>query len=88
MMAVRFRTGAFALVVMLSACRWSMAQVQHFPIKRLPLVGGRTPADIAQLAEQTPCKRWVIGSIPVVGFLDTPSPTKWQTVGGRLHTYK
>lgn len=41
--------GAFALVVMLSACRWSMAQVQHFPIKRLPLVGGRTPSEFSSV---------------------------------------
>lgn len=32
-----------------------------------------------------PC---IVGSNPTTPVLDKPSPTKWQTVGGRLHTYK
>ena len=31
-----------------------------------PLKAG--PADVAQLAEHPPCKRAVMGSIPIVGF--------------------
>lgn len=47
--AVRFRTGAFALVVMLFACRRSMAQVYYFPISWcLPLVSGHTSRNLAQ----------------------------------------
>ena len=42
----------------------------QIPLESLPTMFGVYDADVAQLAEQLICNQQVIGSSPIIGFLD------------------
>lgn len=66
-------------------CLYLIFDKPYPPFKCLP-TRGRHPRNLAQLVEHLSYTQAVGGSIPPIPILDRPSPTKWQTVGGRLHT--
>ena len=64
-------------------------RLRHRPftaVTRVRFPSGSVDADVAQLAEQLICNQQVIGSSPIIGFLDGfPSGQRGQTVNLLQH---